>query len=125
MNHYKCVFCSRSDVTLMLLGSGRACPDCIGIANHLIHSERFKPNNIIEEAALSLIFFLETDLIFTRQLLRAQPLSENLQELVRKKREKLASIAIDYSEVDEHYSKKTKTLIKEHSTLLDLYTDIA
>jgi hypothetical protein len=124
MNQYKCVFCSRSDVVLTLLGSGRACPDCIGIAHRLIHSERFTPNNTVEEAVLSLIFFLETDLIFTRQLLNSQSLNDDLQMVVRHKREKLVAIDVHYSDVRECYIKKIKNLINEHSVLLDLYTDL-
>lgn len=124
MNQYKCAFCSRSNVSLTLLGSGRACPDCIGIAHRLIHSEKFTPNNTVEEAVLSLAFFLETDLVLTRQLLNSQSLNGDLQALVRQKREKLVGIEVHYSEVRECYTQKIKELVKEHSVLLDLYTDL-
>lgn len=124
MSQCKCAFCSRSDVTLILLGSARACCDCIATANQLVNIERLSPNNQVEEVALLFIFFLETDLILTRQLLIAQSMSEGLQELIRQKRGKLASVVVDYSEVDEYYSKKIKALIKEHSVLLDLYTNV-
>ncbi|MFA0015470.1 hypothetical protein AB4391_19290 [Vibrio lentus] len=123
MSLRKCAFCSRSDVALSLLGSGRACCDCIATANQLINVERLSPNNQVEEAALSLIFFLETDLVLTRQLLSGQSMNEGLQKLIRQKRDKLASVVADYNEIGEHYSKKIKALIKEHSVLLDLYTN--
>lgn len=124
MKQNKCVFCSRSDVELILLSSGRACSNCIAIAHNLVNVERFSPDNKVEEAVLSLIFFLETDLVLTRQLLKSQSLSGDLQALVRQKREKLVGIDANYAEVKESYIKKIKNLINEHSVLLDLYTDL-
>ena len=42
----------------------------------MVQVEGFSPENKVEEAVLSLIFFLETDLVLTRELLKSQSLSE-------------------------------------------------
>ncbi|MFA0193739.1 hypothetical protein AB4501_23165 [Vibrio sp. 10N.222.55.E8] len=123
MNQNKCAFCSRSDVDLILLGSGRACSSCLIIAHDLVNVDRFSPSNKVEEAVLSLIFFLEADLVLTRQLLKSQSLNDDLQAIVRQKKEKLVGIEINYVGVEESYTKRLKKLINEHSVLLNLYTD--
>ena len=123
MNQNKCVFCSRSDVGLILLGSGLACSSCLTLAHDLVNAEGFSPDNKVEEGLLSLIFFLETDLVLTRQLLKSQSLCGDLDALVRQRREKLIAIEVDYNEVKEPYIKKINNLIKQHLLLLDLYTD--
>ena len=122
MNQSQCVFCSRNDVALTLLGSGKVCSSCLVIAHNLVHIERFTPDNKLEEIFLSLIFFLESDLVFTRQVLNAQSLNDS-QMIIKKKREKLQGIVTNYKGVDERYINKVEMLINEHSVLLDLYTN--
>ncbi|MFA0012238.1 hypothetical protein AB4391_02640 [Vibrio lentus] len=124
MNQNKCVFCYRGDVELILLGSGRSCSNCLVIAHDLVHIEGFSPENKVEEAVLSLIFFLETDLVLTRELLKSQSLSGDIQTVIGQKKEKLAAIEVSYSGVEESYTKKIKDLLNEHTVLLGLYADL-
>ena len=121
MSLKKCTFCSRSDVKLILLGANRACSSCIETAYHLVSVEKFLPKNQVEEAVLSLIFFLETDLVFTRQTLKSLTLSDKIQSLVKKKRETLESVETYYENIDTRYLKKIESLLREHKSLLNLY----
>ncbi|MFA0193757.1 hypothetical protein AB4501_22310 [Vibrio sp. 10N.222.55.E8] len=121
MNQNKCAFCSRSDVDLILLGSGRSCSSCLIIAHDLVNVVRFSPSNKVEEVVLSLIFFLETDLIFTRQTLKSLTLNDDVLNLVKQKREKLEKVVVNYKNVDAKYLKKIESLLGEHKSLLNLY----
>lgn len=75
----------------------------------------------MEEAVVSLIFFLETDLVVTRQTLKSLTLSDKIQSLVKKKRETLESVETYYEDVDTRYLKKIESLLREHKSLLNLY----
>ncbi|MEG3695488.1 hypothetical protein V5098_20425 [Vibrio coralliirubri] len=121
MSLKKCTFCSRSDVKLILLGANRACSSCIETAYHLVSVEKLLPKNQVEEAVLSLIFFLETDLVFTRQTLKSLTLNDDVQNIIQQKRERLDSIVTNYEDVDERYLKKIEILLGEHRSLLNLY----
>ena len=121
MSQQECTFCSRSNVKLILLGASRTCTNCIETAHYLVNTERFLPKNQMEEAVVSLIFFLETDLVVTRQTLKSLTLSDKIQSLVKKKRETLESVETYYENVDARYLKKIESLLREHKSLLNLY----
>lgn len=119
----KCIFCQRSNVSLHFFGQAHVCHDCVSVANRLLNEEHLSPSNAIDEALMTLIFFLETDLILTRHYLNHCRDNGELQRIICIKKQRINMIheTKPYHDGSSVLVLKVNELVKQHQLLLSLY----
>lgn len=117
----KCVFCLQTNINLFLFGSVYACKNCVEVTNQLVNVEGLSPSNDIEQALLSLIYFLESDLVSTRNILSSHTNTSILSKSIKSKMDKLAEAEINHDGVNPIFLKRVNKIVQEHRVLLSIY----
>lgn len=117
-----CQMCARSDVETFKFGTCCVCQDCVSIANRLIN-ENARSCGGNDSALISLVFFLELDLLITRNsLIRCDNYSA-LQPILMEKMEKLRLLDNYGVRGDGSQDRVINDIVSQHKTLLALYID--
>ncbi len=120
-----CQMCVRNNVKTFKFGSCIVCQDCVSIANRLINENvtNSKPHRKNSDALISLVFFLELDLLITRGSLISCNNYSALQPILMEKMEKLRLLDTYGVRGDGSQDRVINDIVSQHKTLLSLYID--
>ena len=117
-----CQMCARNNVETFSFGSCTVCQDCVSIANRLINENATSCKGK-DSALISLVFFLELDLLITRNSLNSCNNYSVLQPILMDKMEKLRLLDTYGVRGDGSQDRIINDIVSQHKTLLSLYID--
>lgn len=122
ISHSKvCLLCGRSNKPVHCFNGNDICESCIDIMYHLIQSCMIKPTTGVEETLFSLLFYLEKEIAFNREILNGTVDLSSVQSILNTKIQMLDELPIDFTGVNAGLTAKYQDLINQYRIMLTMF----